>query len=185
MLSTIHDDTMVEKRRRTRMVAGGTEVIRKPKVISEYNMYMGGVDKGDQLITYYGFSHRTSKWYKRAFLHLFEVTLVNAYILYCTLLPPKQRLSHLDFRLAVASHLLTSFTSTSTRHVHPTDDNPSRLTGRHFLGQYDKGYPDCKVCSCRQSGKRKQTKFYCKQCNIAMCPCPCFERYHTLVNYRQ
>ena len=38
------------------------EVIRKPKVISEYNMYMGGVDKGDQLITYYGFSHRTSKW---------------------------------------------------------------------------------------------------------------------------
>ena len=43
------------------------EVIRKPKVILEYNMYMGGVDKGDQLIIYYGFLHRKNKWYKRAF----------------------------------------------------------------------------------------------------------------------
>ena len=185
MLSTIHDATIIEKRRRTRRVAGGIEVIRKPRVIEEYNTYMGGVDKGDQLVTYYGFSHRTTKWYKRVFLHLFEVSLVNAYILYCTLLPPKQRLSHLDFRLAVASHLLDSFISPSTQHARRADDNPLRLTGRHFLGQYDKGYPDCKVCSTRKSGKRKQTKFYCKQCNVAMCPCPCFERYHTLANYKQ
>ena len=109
------------------------------------------------------------------------------YILYCTLLSPKQRLSHIDFCLAVASHLLASFTSTFTRHTHPIDDSPSWLTGRHFLGHYDKGYPDCKICSCRWSGKRKQIKFYCKQWNIhvALCPCPCFERYHTLVNYKQ
>ena len=185
MLSTIHDATVVEKRRRTRAIAGGVEVIRKPKVIEEYNMNMGGVDKGDQLVTYYGFSHRTTKWYKRVFLHLFEVSLVNAYILYCTLLPPKQRLSHLDFRISVASYLLRTFASPSTRHVHPTDDNPLRLTGRHFLGQYEKGCRDCKVCSTRKLGKRKQTKFYCKQCNLAMCPCPCFEHYHTLVNYKQ
>ena len=64
MLSTIHNDTMVEKRRQTRKVAGGVEAISKPKVIAEYNIYsvyMGGVDKGDQLITYYGFSLQTNK----------------------------------------------------------------------------------------------------------------------------
>ena len=67
MISTIHDDTMIDKRRRTRTVTGGVEVIKKPKVIDEYNRYMGGVDKADQLVTYYGFSHRTSKWYKWVF----------------------------------------------------------------------------------------------------------------------
>ena len=185
MLSTIHDDTTIDKHRRTRTATGGTEVIQKPKVIDEYNSYMGGVDKSDQLITYYGFSHRTNKWYKRVFFHLFEVSIVNAYILYCLHLPPKQRLSHLDFRLAVASHLLRSFfPSTPARNTHTTDSNPMRLTGRHFLALYDKAYPDCKICSARKEGKRKQTKYYCKQCNVAMCPAPCFERYHTLVNYK-
>ena len=43
------------------------------------NTYMGGVDKGDQLMSYYGFSHRTIKWWRRAF---FENAIVNAYILY-------------------------------------------------------------------------------------------------------
>ena len=90
MLSTINVATIIDKQQKNRRVTGGVEVIRKPKVIEEYDMYMGGVDKEDQLVTYYGFSHRTPKWYKRVFLHLFEFALINAYILYCTLLPPKQ-----------------------------------------------------------------------------------------------
>lgn len=185
MLSTIHDDATINKRRRTRRATDGVEVIKKPKVIEEYNSYMGGVDKADQLITYYGFSHRTSKWYKRTFFHLFEVSIVNAYILYCLTVPTKQRLSHLDFRLAIASHLLSSFLpSTPTRNAHITNTSPLRLTGRHFLALHDKAHPDCKVCSARKDGKRKQTKYYCKQCNVSMCPVPCFERYHTLVNYK-
>ena len=51
MLSTIHDDSRVTKCRRTRLVAGGIEV-QKPTMVEKY-MYMGGVDKGDQLM-YYG-----------------------------------------------------------------------------------------------------------------------------------
>ena len=46
MLSTFHDDTFIEKRRRTRHAADGVEVIQKPKVVEEYNLHMGGVDKG-------------------------------------------------------------------------------------------------------------------------------------------
>ena len=81
--------TIIDKRQWTRKATGGVETIKKPQVVDEYNSYIGGVDKADQLITYYGFSHRTCKWYKRVFLHLFEVSLVNAYILYCMILPPK------------------------------------------------------------------------------------------------
>ena len=81
MLSTIHDDSRVTKRRRTRLVAGGIEEVQKPTMVEKY-MYMGGVDKGDQLMSYYGFSHRTVKWWRRALFHLFENAIVNSYILY-------------------------------------------------------------------------------------------------------
>ena len=39
MLSTFHDDTFIEKRRRTRLAQDGVE--RKPAVV-EYNMHMDG-----------------------------------------------------------------------------------------------------------------------------------------------
>ena len=51
VLSTIHDSSMVSKQRRTRQAAGGVEVVQKPAVIEDYNIYMGGVDKSDQLLT--------------------------------------------------------------------------------------------------------------------------------------
>ena len=41
MISTIHDNEMISKRRRTRRVDDGTEEILKPKMIDEYNTYMG------------------------------------------------------------------------------------------------------------------------------------------------
>ena len=68
MLSTTHANTMIDKPQRTCTATGGVEVIKKPKVIEQYSTYMGGVDKADQLVTYYRFSCRTSKWYKRIFL---------------------------------------------------------------------------------------------------------------------
>ena len=81
MLSNIHDDSSVVKVRRTRLAEGGQEEINKP-LVDQYNMYMGGVDKADQYLCYYGFSHRTVKWWRRAFFHLLDLAIVNAYVLY-------------------------------------------------------------------------------------------------------
>ena len=81
LLSNIYDDTMVTKARGTRLAPEGRGEISKPHMVEEYNRYMGGVDKSDQLL-YYGFSHRTVKWWRQAFYHLLEVGAVNAYILY-------------------------------------------------------------------------------------------------------
>ena len=80
MLTTIHDDTMMTKLRRTRRAEGGQEEVRKPVVVEEYNRFMGGVDRSDQLLSYYGFSHRTVKWWRRAMFHLLDMAVVNAYI---------------------------------------------------------------------------------------------------------
>ena len=186
MLSTIHDDTMISKERRNRQASGGVETIQKPLIIEEYNQYMGGVDKSDQLVVYYGFRRSSKKWWKRAFFHLMELTMVNAYILYCYNTPKKERITHLKFRLDVAKALLEAAHPVPSLRYQPPPgaaNVPLRLTGRHFPEPAG-GRPDCKVCSDRAAGKRKQTQWQCKTCKVAMCIYPCFERYHTVKHYK-
>ena len=57
MLSTYHGNEMIEKER-SRKVEGGTEKVKKPRMIEDYNQHMGGVDKNDQMVLYYAYSHR-------------------------------------------------------------------------------------------------------------------------------
>lgn len=59
---------------------GGTK--RKPTVIADYNKYMLGVDKLDQLTSYYSFLHKSVKWWRKVFFWILEVAVVNSYILY-------------------------------------------------------------------------------------------------------
>ena len=44
------------------------QVKQKPAVIELYNQHMLGVDKMDQLATYYSFLRKSVKWWKSAFL---------------------------------------------------------------------------------------------------------------------
>ena len=53
-----HND-MIEKQCRTRVVTEGVETVQKLVMIDDYNLHMGGVDKSDQLVLYYGYSHRS------------------------------------------------------------------------------------------------------------------------------
>ncbi len=136
MLSTLHDDSMESKRRRSRHVPGGQEDISKPKMVEEYNQYMGGVDKSDQLLSYYGYSHRTLKWWRRAFFHLFDLAIVNAYILY-TQSTQVKKLNHEHFRVELAKELLLKAGTEDPRlplRVPSSTAMPplSRLTERHF-----------------------------------------------------
>ena len=80
-LSTIDDDPVVEIQRRTSACREGIETIQKPTIIHNYNTYMGGVEKADQLVTYYVFPHFSKKWWKQIFFHMLDTTLVNANII--------------------------------------------------------------------------------------------------------
>ena len=105
VISTLHNDDMVSKRR-IRLTSDGIEEIMKPKVISDYNTHMGGVNKADQLLSYYSFTRRTMKWWKRVFFHLVDVAIVNSYIMYSESLQDGRKLTHEQFRVEVASGLL-------------------------------------------------------------------------------
>lgn len=194
MLSTIHDDSLTTKIRRTRRVAGGQEEIVKPVVVEQYNTYMGGVDKSDQLLSYYGFAHRTVKWWRRAAFHLFDMAIVNAYVMHTTSSPSK-KLTHENFRIELAKELLleASVDVTAEMSLPPgRQQNPlpphARLTERHFPDHLPCGgngkilQRECSVCNRKRGRGRKTTTYKCKECNLPMCIVPCFELHHTKVN---
>lgn len=50
----------------------------KPAIILDYNQFMNGVDRNDQL-TYYALNMKSVKWGKKVLWRMFELALVNVY----------------------------------------------------------------------------------------------------------
>ena len=167
LLTTIHDKSMVKIPRRMKGAPNGIQEIDKPLAIDKYNKYMGGVDKAGQLVQYYQYNDHSKKWWKRVFFHMLDVTLVNAYILYSKSITDKS-ISHLDFRIAVAEGLANT---------------PPRLLGRNHFLERSGQQRECTVCSNRRSGKRITTAYRCSSCKVPLCIDPCFQKYHTVLNY--
>ena len=85
---------------------------------------------GYQLILYYGFSHRSVKWWKRAFFHLFDLALLNSHILFQVATSSKT--SQLEFRISVATSLLEGLEHPCRRHHDTATELPVHLTERAF-----------------------------------------------------
>ena len=77
MLSTHHSGKMVESNRQTK---GGRKK-KKPESIMSYNNFMCGVDRMDQLMSYYSPLRKTLKWYRKVVLQHLDMAMVNAFIL--------------------------------------------------------------------------------------------------------
>lgn len=97
---------------------------------------MGGVDLSDQINQYYSCLRKSTKWYKKLFFHLFNVCIINAYLLY-TKFAPGDKKDHHTFRISLCQSLIQEaagaprpMTEKGRKHV---GDKPSRLTDRHFL----------------------------------------------------
>lgn len=190
MLSTVHTAMFQDVSIRDRRSATGSRQVKKPTSVAAYNTFMGGVDKADQLVSYYGFPHRHKRWYLSIFHQLTELCLTNAMILYEDIKGTPVHLK--QFRAELLDGILRrtewplgvprptrSAAAAAAAHEHV------RLTARHFCEVYpEQGKPDCVVCSDRTAKRRKQTTWRCIDCDLPMCPGRCFRRYHTLVNYR-
>ena len=198
ILTTMHSASPVRVERRSRHVPTGREVVEKPEAVVEYNKFMGGVDHGDQLLSYYSFPHRTIKWWRRAFF-LLDAAVDNSYILYSKTVQGRH-LSHEQYRITLAKQLLGASTGPvgSSEQQHPTASpicrrhsqvQPlARLTEHHFPTQTGRSASgsliqrNCIVCSNKKGKGRVTTTYMCKQCNAPMCIIPCFELHHTRVD---
>ena len=85
-----------------------------------------------------------------------------------------------------ADELLCDYEAAKIRHRAQDPHLPLRLKEWAFPEPIpDNSRPDCHVCSNRAAGRRCQTSYRCKLCKTPLCLYPCFEKYHTLLNYRR
>lgn len=93
----------------------------KPQVILDYNKSNGGVDKKDQMLHAYPIERvRNLVWYKKHFRRLQNVSMHNAYVIYCS----KTQITNREFRMQVAESIVVR--TTIPRRPPPA---PSGLTG--------------------------------------------------------
>ena len=59
-----------------------TLFVLQPTVVNEYNQFMLGVDKSDQLIGKYNSLRRTNRFWKTFSCHFLDIAKVNAYIIF-------------------------------------------------------------------------------------------------------
>ena len=127
----------------------------KPLMIVDYNKHMLGVDKLDQLMSYYSFLHKSVKWWRKVFFWILEVAVVNAYIIYkeLALKQGDKPLSHIAFRRQLIASLSEPIgcgvtprartgprTSANVERLHPVPHFPQKSTKRR----------DCVICSNRK-----------------------------------
>jgi len=119
---------------------------------------MGNVDLPDQMLEPYLATTKTMIWYKKVFVRMLQISILNAYII-LKQADPDPKLSFLDFNTAVISGLLQQPAE---------DENESvvRPTGRHFIAKIEQTAKErpqkrCRVCYKRRV--RKETKYHCPQ----------------------
>uniref|UniRef100_A0A1B6GS29 PiggyBac transposable element-derived protein domain-containing protein n=1 Tax=Cuerna arida TaxID=1464854 RepID=A0A1B6GS29_9HEMI len=184
MLSTIHKHEMVPTEK-------FGKVTNKPASVCDYNRNMGAVDKADMIMSFNDSSRKTTKWYRKLFFHLLDVTVLNAHYMHKIACVSNQKQSFSEFRLNLIRQILEAHSVPRTKKIqHPLvgDKNPTRLVERHFptplpfSGERKRKIQrQCFVCSNTKirPKQRKDTSYECKDCKVALCIHPCFAEYHT------
>ena len=172
------------------------EPIPCPSAIVEYNQHMNGVDITDQHLSYHSLTRRkTVKWWKKLFWRLIDLSILNSSIVFRQNHPESGITSNRVFRIQLVEEMIkpllhvrasvhTSLRS-STGGRRPSDENLDRLKGKHFPYRAS-CRKRCVVCCSKKGSKRVDMKvsICCPKCKQHMCLGTCFEKYHTLVNYK-
>ena len=145
---------------------------------------MGGVDKADQYSSYYSFTKKSVKWWRKLMFWLLEVGIVNSYIVYrCTVEKP---LSSVNYRRQIILVLCENLPTTNiNRQRMRSSREDVQFQGRHYVERRERRR-SCKVCSNPRQNERHNTLYYCKTCptHPPLHVDVCFERYHELVNFK-
>lgn len=126
-----------------------------------------------------------SKWYKKVFFHLLDLSILNSCSLYKT--KTKEKINLADFHLKLTTELLGKFHQPRVRRKTTSVESPLRLTERHFPRKVPASEKKknaarkCVVCSKKKL--RKESVYECEKCNVGLCVVPCFEIFHTQKNY--
>jgi len=95
----------------------------------------------------------------------------------------------LDFLLTLAETLssMGGVVELATRGCPSKSPKPSRLLGRCFpelVPGTSKKKPTRRCVVCWANGRRKESSYWCSNCEKALCVVPCFKVYHTDKNLK-
>jgi len=183
-----------------------------PAVAKQYNAYMGGTDRNDQLTKLHR-SRRHYKWPRRLTIKFFMWAAYNAYILQNYKIPHKQPGKRLvtfhTFLDQLCHELIGAFRRCSTPTLRRrSKPNEACLINVGNVPQHLVEKPPhattnnrCVVCTekyrrAKQMNpgahdvdlpKRSKTVYWCSSCEVFLCVASgtdnCFKQYHTLVQY--
>lgn len=160
------------------------KISKKPNIVRDYNLGMGGVDRADQMMSYYSALRKTVRWYKKLGAHFIEVFIQNAYWMHQTKNNGKKT-DLLSFRETIVKYLAGDPTQTGSNPTAnckrmKTEINPQNL---HYLDPIpptkNKKFPTKQCAECSKV-KRKETRYFCPVCpnHPALCVINCFKNYH-------
>ena len=146
--------------------------LQQPESVVQYNTYMGGVDRGDQLRGYYSCRTKSRKFYKYIFYFLFDVAVTNSYILYKNYSPDHTIKRIKDFRLKLATHLIGDYCS--RRRPGRNSSAIVLLPLQHFsIKLSNESHPTKKqrgrCAHCSKSHQRTDTSWFCRECDVWLC----------------
>lgn len=148
-----------------------------PKPIMHYNAYMKGVDRLDQMVSYYPCDRKTLRWHKKIFVHFLQVVMVNSFYLY-NMHNINNKMTLYDFRMNVIQHLLPQKQPQVLQT--PTTGSMHRLsiTEKRRGDSNRRKSKRCRVCY--KEGVAKKTMYYCSVCpgEPGLCEIRCFDKYH-------
>lgn len=174
LLST---DETAEFERRTKRRGTAMILSNKPKMIRNYNDFMGGVDGNDQMLCAYLDSRKTIKYWKKVTFSIFGRIILNSYILY------KQNtdkpIQRIDYTVQLVEELskdwlLQKEGRTFTPVRTPGGGGGDAVSPDSFFEKLpNKMEKNCCVCSkasTQAGGKRKKSTFICKRCKKGVHP---------------
>ena len=154
---------------------------------------MGAVDRTDMMLSSLECVRKSFKWYRKFFFHLLDITILNSHALYN--IKTGKNMSLANYQRDLIREMLNKFhvpiPTTASGRPSAGDEPLKWLSERHFLTPVPptlkKTNPTrhCHVCSntTQRERKRKESRYMCTKCNVALCVHPCFQEYHTLKNY--
>lgn len=179
------------------------EEVEVPELIKLYNANMGGVDKFDQMISYYRTFIKSKKWTLRMITHAIDTAITNSWFEYKleaekSGLPRKDQKDLLDFRTEISDHLLNVGQPVRKRKGRPSLEElesrerkqrkreqirPSvavRSDSIDHLPDVDKNK---EATRCKMKDCKGKTHYFCTKCQVHLCLLSyrnCFMAFHQI-----
>ena len=164
-----------------------------PCCVRRYNSLMGGVDRMDQLRSYYTVGRAGRRWWKYVFWGLLNIGIINAYILWKKMnhpLPANTRLSSLKtWNMRLIHNMVDDYVSRRVQRCEPAVDNLSvervmadNIVPGHPLVRFSGRKRTCKQCARQKTktakGRYVVSCFGCSVCKVYLCRTGCFVAFH-------